>query len=837
MEFPVNAIKQKLFDAIDCGKSRFVISAPTGSGKSTALPVMLHQKLGGQIFVLQPRRVAARMLARSIEKLFGYNNETGWHIRFDKHYNANTKIVFLTEGILARMLLSNSLPENITAIIFDEFHERNIHADISLALALKLQKEKRKDLKIIACSASVDVQALSLYMSADVFECSTRLYDVDIEYSNLVGRGLPIWECAAKEFALRVNKSNGNFLIFMPGIYEINKTVSKILEMPQSHGMQVLSLYGDMSADAQDKILSNASMRKVIVSTNIAETSLTIEGVDCVIDSGLAKVLRYDYSRAVNTLLVEQISLASATQRAGRAGRISNGTAVRLWRKADERSFAQYSTSEISRVDLSQTILWLKASGINLDDIDLFEIPSEKSKASAMQTLLLLGAIDEHNNITQAGREMAKFPSSPRLARLFVEASKFGCVADIAMLAGVLEAGRIKLEISDERREHERASLCVSNSQVEEIMALCAIAKENNFSKSFCQEYGINAQNARKAFVLANDFYRLACSIFGKIHENNNPDSLAKCVLVAYPDRLCKRLNEGTYACRIVGGGSCDVRKTSKRYAKDLFVAMSLQEVNLATGVSVSADDIVPIKIEYLKELFPNDFFERKCARIDEHQKRVCSVEELCFKDLALSQKISYNVDEIEAAKLLFAKIQSNEIVLKNFGEQEQNFIERVNFISTVMPELKISPIDKSAIADIFLQMCMGCVSYSEVKNADVMSWLLSWLSAEQLSAMRYYLPECVVVNPKRKPVKIRYETSTMRAVVSASFKDLYVFNQNSLVICDGKIKPTFEILAPNSRPVQTTQDLNSFWKTSWLNIRKELKVRYPKHFPPTAEY
>lgn len=837
MEFPVKSICKPLFEAVDNGKTRFVVAAPTGSGKSTAFPVMLQEKLGGQVFVLQPRRVAARMLARSIEKLFDMKGQAGWHVRFDKHYDTSTKIVFLTEGILARMLLSNSLPENVSAIVFDEFHERNVYTDISLALALKLQETTRKNLKIVACSASVDVKGLSAYMNCDVFECSTRLHEIDIQYSDLLGRNLPIWEIAAKEFAKRVSSTNGNFLIFMPGIYEINKTISKILELPQSRGIQVYGLYGDMPADAQDKILNESDCRKVIVATNIAETSLTIEGVDCVIDSGLAKVLRYDFSRAVNTLLVEQISMASAIQRAGRAGRIQNGTAVRLWRKADEQYFAKYSTSEISRVDLSQIILWLKAGNIDLNNIALFENPSEKSINSAIETLQLLGAIDESYNITKIGIEMAKFPTSPRIARMFVEAAKNGCLADIAMLAGVLESGKIKLELTDERREHERSSLTASTSQPEEIIALCELAKANSFSKSFCQDFGIHAVNARKAYVFASDFYRIAKSILKENDTVVGDNSLAKCVLAGYPDRVCKRLNEGTLACKIVGGVSGAIRKTSKAYAKDVFVAMSLQENNSASGISVVADDIVPIDAGHLKDLFPLDFIERQSVRLDEHQKRVCSVAELCYKDLPLQQKISYDVDETSAAELLFSKIKNGDITLKNFGDLEQTFIERVNFISVAMPELNITPIDDSAKDDIFLQMCMGLTSYSDVKNANVFEALKEWLSGEQLSAMRYYLPESVVVNPKRKPVKIRYDASTMRAIVSASFKDLFGFDESSLIICNGNIKPTFEILAPNSRPVQTTQNLQNFWSTSWINIRKELKARYPKHFPPTVPY
>ena len=840
MEFPVNEMRPALFDALDGGVSRFVVSAPTGSGKSTAFPVMLGEKLGGQIFVLQPRRVAARMLARSIEKLFDMKGETGWHIRFDKHYDASTKIVFLTEGILARMLLSNSLPPNVSAIVFDEFHERNIFTDLSIALALRLQKTSRPDLKLFAASASVDTESLARYMDAEVLACSSRLHNIDIKYSELAGRNLPVWELAAREFARNAAATSGNFLIFMAGVYEINRTISKILETPQSRGFRVMPLYGDMTAEAQDAILAPSDRRKVIVATNIAETSLTIEGVDCVIDSGFAKVLRYDFARAVNTLLVERISLASATQRAGRAGRITDGVAIRLWRKAEERFFEPYSTSEISRVDLSQTLLWLKVRGLDFSSLDLFETPPEKSRSGAFETLRLLNALDSDGNATAEGAKIARFPTSPRLGKLFVGAAKLGCLPLAAMVAATADAGKIKLDIPDNRRELERDNLCAARSQPEEIVNLCFLAKSNSFERGFCEEYGINVANARKAFAYAADFMRLARASLESAPDAPDAEqsaALAKAVLAAYPDRVCRRLNAGTLACRCVGGAACEARKTSKRYCADLFVPMSMQQTNTASGITVIADDIVPITRECLAEVFPDDIVERKTVGFDENQKRACTTIETCYRDLPLDKKISYDISADDAAELMYSKIASGEIALKNFGDPERDFIARVNFIAKAMPELGIAPIDDDALELIFRQMCSGLASYSEVKNADVMAALREWLSRGQLGAMRHYLPETVEVNPKRRPVRVKYQPDSLRAVISASFKDLFAFNPKSVSICGGKIKPVFEVLAPNGRPVQTTEDLERFWQTSWQTVRKELKARYPKHFPPTATY
>ena len=325
---PVLGLRERLKTA--CSRSRrIVLQAPTGSGKSTQIPQMLLDDglvpAGKQIVVLQPRRLPTRMLAARIARERGtpLGGEVGYRIRFDRIESADTRIVFVTEGLLLRQLLGGkgAGAEKIGAVVFDEFHERNIFTDISLALALKLAEKSGRDLKLFACSASIDTGALASYMKAEVLECSSRLFNVDIKYSDLMGRNLPIWEVAAREAARAAERSCGNILVFMPGIYEITKTISKMLEIPRLRKMRILPLYGEMPSAAQDEILSPSPQRKVIVSTNIAETSLTIEGVDCVVDSGLAKILRYDAARGVNTLLVERISLASATQRAGRAGR------------------------------------------------------------------------------------------------------------------------------------------------------------------------------------------------------------------------------------------------------------------------------------------------------------------------------------------------------------------------------------------------------------------------------------------------------------------------------------------------------------------------------------
>lgn len=833
---PIDSLRDGIRAAIDGGERLFVVSAPTGSGKSTRLPVMLSEKLGGRILVLQPRRVAARMLAKSVSSIFGMGDAVGWHVRFDKHYGDDTRIVFLTEGILARMILADPTLGGVSAIVFDEFHERNLYADLSLALAMRTREILRPDLLIAVCSASMDSDSIAEYLGgARKFECGSRLYPVDIEYAP-PPRDCKIWDAAAREFdRLAREESEGNFLVFMAGAYEIGKTVSKILECPRSKGFEVCALHGELPPEKQDAVLADNGRRKVIVATNIAETSLTISGVRFVIDSGLARVARFDSARGVNTLLCERISLASATQRAGRAGRTCAGRVVRLWRKSEEEYFERYTPSEISRLDLSQIMLWLRSSGVSFDDLKLFENPPIDSLVRAVETLKILGATDSRGNITRLGRDMAAFPTEPRYAKLLIDGARRGCLDTVSLIVALTDVGRVKLQLDDAFAEAERDSLTGgAESEPGEIARLCLLARENSFAEQYCRRLGIHSANARKALSIAADLRRLAARFAPRDGgKSGGEGEIAKCILGAFSDMVGVRLNKGTLACRFGGGRRGEIRRESRHYASDVFAALEMRETNVAGGVSIMASMIVPLSRELLAEIFPDDFSESVETKFDQIHKRVVSASYVKFRDLVLGESSSGNVDADAAAKILHSEIMAGRLKLKNMDEDAEDFIERVNFVAAVCPESGIAPIDEEAKSDILLQMCCGMSSYAEVKNADVHAALRGWLSAEQLGLLKYLAPKFAEFPNRKRPCKIRYDAAAKRATISSFFRDFFLFDPKKIKICDGKIKPTFELLAPSGRPVQTTQNLEEFWSTSWAAVKKELKARYPKHFKP----
>src|SRR4051812_35684827 len=384
-------------------QGRLIVQAPTGSGKSTQIPQMLlqHGLLGerGEVVVLQPRRLATRMLAKRVAEEMGtpLGGIVGYQIRLESRLSEQTRIRFVTEGILLRQMSFDATLRGINAIVFDEFHERHLYGDISLARALQIQQSTRPDLKLIVMSATLDAGALKTYLApCEVLVSQGRSFPVRIEYlSKAVNfESEPVWEVAARECERAAAASSGDMLVFMPGAYEISRTVQAVQGSRALRDFVCFPLHGELPPEQQDRAVARYETRKIIVSTNVAETSLTIDGVTAVIDCGLARIARFDPHRGINTLLVEKISAASADQRAGRAGRTAPGVCVRLWTEREHGQRALQELPEVKRLDLSEVVLTLKASGI--DDIQNFpwlEKPDAVGLVRAENLLADLGAL------------------------------------------------------------------------------------------------------------------------------------------------------------------------------------------------------------------------------------------------------------------------------------------------------------------------------------------------------------------------------------------------------------------------------------------------------------
>ncbi len=881
--FPIFELRERL-KAVCAAARRVVLQAPTGSGKSTQIPQFLIDDgivaAGKKVVILQPRRLPTRMLAARIAAERGQNlgDEVGYQIRFDRVESAATRIKFVTEGLLLRQMIGdNNALDDVGAVIFDEFHERHLYSDITLAMARKIQESTRPDLLIIVMSATLDVASLEKWLApCEKLTASGRTFPVEIEYSAATNNSfagarqrngfLPryaVWEHAAAVFRKIFHEEpEGDFLIFMPGGYEIAKTIAEIAATPEGRQCAVLPLYGELSAAEQDRAVAPApaGTRKVVVATNVAETSLTIPGVRVVIDSGLARIARHDPHRGINMLLIEPISQSSADQRAGRAGRTAPGRCVRLWSRADQNSRAPRDVPELLRLELSETALLLKSFGINdLAAFPWFEAPPQKSIDNAEELLRDLGALDHNGALTELGRQMAAFPLHPRYSRMMIAAQKLDCSRQIAMIAALSQGRDIMLKIDNKRLATERDELLgEADSDFSHRLTLLGMARRKNFDHEFCRKWGIHSVAARQADKLAEQFLKIAeaksltsrsntpATTNPKISATTNPASLsrgivvaneevplqqriARCVLLGFVSQLARRIDEGTLRCRLVHGRVGELRKTSAARRAKLFVAAEIDEIQTRGEVTVFLDLATAVEESWLEEYFPNEFSEATSVRYDAVQKRVLTLRERSFRGLVLATKLLPDFPSDEASKILAEEILAGRLRLEDWDERVEAWIRKVNFAAKHCPELEIATIDADARRMLVEEICLGATSYKDIRNKPVWETVRGWTTREQAAAIAATLPDTISLPHKKHPAKICY-TEDCEAVVSATVQELYDADGTKLRVCGGRVPLVIEVQSPARRTFQRTSDLDAFWKTSYESVKKELKGRYPKH-------
>ncbi len=835
---PIDDLKEGLTAA--CGRvRRLVLRAPTGSGKSTRIPQMLLD-LGlveGQIIVLQPRRIAARLLAARIaqERNVRLGGEVGYQIRFERVESAQTRIKFVTEALLLRQMASDPELKGVGAVIFDEFHERNLHSDVALALARRLQETRRPDLLIMAMSATLDTEGVAKWLgSAETLAADGRAYPVEIEYTHLPRNSArPIWDAAAEQVRrLLQEEAEGDILVFMPGSYEIMRTIGAVRNLPKSGGVEILPLYGELPPEEQDRAVKPGPNRKVIVATNVAETSLTIPGVRAVVDAGLARIARFDAHRGIDTLLVEPISQASAEQRAGRAGRTGPGRCVRLWSQTDQEARPLREVPEIRRVDLSETILLLLSSGWgDAATFPWYEKPEDKALQRALAVLADLGAVDTHGKLTPIGRRMAVFPAHPRYARMLLAAGDFDCVFEVCRIAGLAQGRDILFRKVDDRTENARDSVEQEDgSDFFPRLALLQRAIDMKFDADACDRFGVHGQAARQADQAARQFLRLAEGQGLPVSDQvADPASVRRCILLGFSDRLAVRLDAGTLRCALVHGRSGELRRESAIRNAKLLVAAEVDEIQARGGVTTYLSLATAVEESWLQELFPDDFTSVNQVRYDATQRRVVTRTERRFRDLVLEAKERDDAPSDAASRILAAEVAAGRLELEKWDPSVDAWIRRVNFLSKHCPELGIPAFDEDARRMVIEEVCAGAVAYRDIRDRPVFGVVRGWLTHEQAMALDSYCPERIILPRKKHPAKIEY-TEDATAEIEATVQELYDFPGSKLRVCMGKIPMIICIQSPARRTQQRTSDLDAFWKGSYEGVKKELKGRYPRH-------
>jgi ATP-dependent helicase HrpB len=845
-QLPIYDIETNIVAALRATR-RLVLQAPTGSGKSTQVPQMLlkHELLGeGQVVVLQPRRLAARLLASRVAHELGVamGREVGYQVRFENVTSASTRIKFETEGILLRRMIQDPALNGIRALIFDEFHERHLYGDITLARALDIQDRDRPDLLLIVMSATLDTGALEKYLTpCTILTSEGRTYPVSIEYlpRRSGANSPPVWDLAADSFSANA-REGGDVLIFMPGGYEIQRTLDAVRQRPQSKGYLLLPLYGELPPKDQDAAVARYDRPKVVVATNVAETSITIDGVRQVIDAGLARIPRYDPNRGINTLLVERISQASAEQRAGRAGRTAAGRCIRLWSRAEHDERPVRDLPEVKRLDLSEVVLTLKASGV--DDLRTFrwlEAPGETALNHAEELLLDLKALESSSKnrstvITELGRRMLAFPVHPRYARMLLAAQDFGCVYDACLVAALTQGRDLLLRNAEKDVKERREDLLgtadkTTTSDFLVLMRAFEYAHKSQFRMDAMRSVGIHGVTARQVGPLHEQFLRIAKQEGLNVQPGSaDDDALRKCILIGFSDRVARRVDEGQPRCDLVHGRRGMLTRESVVRESPLMVIAEIQEIGGKPGdVNTVLSLATAIEIEWLRELFPGDMHNEMRVAFDTVAMRVRSEDVLQFRDLVIASRRVEPAPADAAARLLAEEILAGRLRLPKWDHTVEQWILRLNRLAEWCPDLSLPSIGTEERRHIIEQLCHGAASYKDLKDREVKAVVKSWLSPGQNDNLDKYAPERVSLSNGRTP-KVTYEAEGP-PFISLRIQELFGVAQTPRIGA-GRVPLSVHILAPSMRPVQVTQDLANFWREHYPRIKSELQRKYPKH-------
>jgi ATP-dependent helicase HrpB len=879
---------------------RLILSAPTGSGKSTQVPQMLlrHDFLrDGQVVILQPRRLATRLLAARVAQELGVQlgQEVGYQIRFENVTSAKTKIRFVTEGVLLRQMIEDPKLRGVSVLIFDEFHERHLYGDITLARALDLQEQHRPDLNLVVMSATLNAGELEKYLSERrlparrdnvgvqfrVRDCSSdrlkpelqhavpeasapscsvlssegRVFPVEIKYDaqpSYVDKR-PVWEQAAEAFSNYVSSGGeGDVLVFMPGGFEISQTIEAIRHTSESKGFILLPLHGELPPQDQDAAVARYGQRKVVVSTNVAETSLTIDGVRLVIDSGLARIPRYDSNRGINTLLIEKISQSSSDQRAGRAGRTAPGVCMRLWSREEHAHRPVQELPEVKRLDLAEVVLTLKASGVqDLRKFRWLESPDEQSLAHAEELLSDLGALCSRRReeadlankqddrlltsaatmITPTGRKMLAFPLHPRYARMLLAAQEYGCVYQAALVAALTQGRDLLLRNVGKEVESAREDLLgeKASSDFWILMRAWTYAAKNQFRVDACRKLGIHAVTARQVGPLLEQFLRIAEREGLDVKPREVKDeALQKCILIGFSDRVARRLDQGTLRCELVHNRRGVLARESSVQQSPLLVVAEVREVEMRDKeMNTILSLATAIETDWLRELFPEDIESDLHVQFDSTAKRVQAAELLRFRGLALSARRVEPPPADAAAKLLADEILAGRLSLPNWDHGVEQWLLRLRLLCQHCPELQLPPITDNDRKHIIEQLCHGAVSYKDIKEREVKPVVMSWLSVAQRELLDKHAPERLSLPNGRTP-KVVYETGA-NPHIALRIQELYDVNQTPRIAMS-RVPVVVHILTPGMKPIQITQDLANFWREHYPRIKSELQRKYPKH-------
>ncbi|MGE0883394.1 MAG: ATP-dependent helicase HrpB [Blastocatellales bacterium] len=838
---PIDPILPEILEQLK-QSANLVLEAPPGAGKTTRVPAAMLDACvagDGEVWVLEPRRLAARMAARRVADERGerLGETVGYQVRFEEVASRQTRLRFLTEGVLTRRLLSDPKLKNVGAVVLDEFHERHLQADLALALLKRLQQTSRPDLKLVVMSATLNAGPIADFLDhAPSLISEGKRFDVAIEHLARESN-LPLAELVASSIKRMLEeKLDGDVLVFLPGAAEIRRSQTACAALAERHNLLVVPLHGDLSAAEQDLAVKPVDKRKIILSTNVAESSVTIDGVVAVIDSGLARVAGHSAWSGLATLNVARVSKASAAQRAGRAGRTRPGRCLRLYTEQDFNARADHETAEVHRLDLTEAALELHSAGItDLNSFGWFEAPPAAAIVVADNLLRKLGAIDGQGSLTVIGKQMLRYPLHPRQSRMLVEAESRAVFDDACVIAALIGERDIVASEMFSRGHRFQQAKYHSPSDLLDRLDLFAEAERAKFSASALRELNLDVG----ATLAVNRVRRQLGA--RAVHQPDNEsvtaatdDGLLISILAGYPDRVARRRNLKDEKAELLlsSGGAVLLSPSSSVRQSEFLVAVDAEErrdVSNATARIVRlASAIQP---EWLIDLFADDLREIVEATWNAQHERVEVAERILFDQLVIDERRSHTARGTEVAKVLAEAALS--VGWQKFADEEavRKFQARVAFIARHFPEAGMPVFAEDQIHEVLTELCADLRNFAELRQAagkgGLIHILKSKLTGEQLRSLNQMAPEFVNIAGRRN-VKVNYEPDKSPWIASR-LQDFFGMAY-APKIAAGRASLVVHLLAPNQRPVQVTTDLAGFWQRTYPQVRRELSRRYPRH-------
>ena len=811
---------------------RLVLEAPPGAGKTTRVPpALLDAGIAGQVLVLEPRRLAARLAATRVasERRGRLGDEVGYQVRFERVAGKKTRILFLTEGLFVRRLQDDPSLNGVGAVLLDELHERHLHTDVALALLRRLREGPRPDLAVVAMSATLDADPVAAYLQgAPILRSEGRRFEVEIDHLERPDDRHLDQQVVSAVRRLVNEGLDGDVLVFLPGAAEIRRSREALAGYAAHADLEVVMLHGQLPARDQDRALAPSQRRKVILSTNVAESSITIDGVVAVVDSGLHRVAGHGAFSGLPTLEVAKISRASATQRAGRAGRTGPGRCLRLYTAHDLGGRPDHDAPEIRRLDLAETVLSL--AGLGIPDpaaLAWLEAPPTAALDAARALLRDLGAVDDAGVPTATGRTLLGWPVHPRLGTLLLEAAARGVFADACTVAALL--GERDLVARGPGRGGPRGATLAGPSDLLDRLDRFAEAERAGFDPSALRRQGLDPGAARAVDRARRQLLR-------RRPEGARPplaegpeaeDALRHAVLAAWPDRVARRRRPGAPELLLAGGTEVVLSETSVVRDAELMVAVDARERKGPRGATTVVDLASAIEADWLLDLFPERITDGVEAEWNGAAGRVDAFSRMRYGAVVLAESRVRAEDHPEAARILAEQALKAGVQAYADPERLADLAGRLRLAASVAPDAGFFELDDAAIRAAVERLCLGHAKLADLAHGDLVEALLGGLSWEARRDLDRLAPTAIAL-PGRKRVPVHYPEDAPPYVASR-IQDFFGLAETPRV-GGGQVPLQVRLLAPNRRPVQITQDLAGFWTRHYPEIRRELSRRYPKH-------